>query len=160
MDEQTAAVRRPAAAQTHDRWVFLHPPHGTCTLGCPSYGTCHCGCSRRPKRSAVTYAAGSRFRDRPYVFVPGHHLRVFHPRAGSWSKNGVDVEKIRPLVFWLRERHGSIRAVADLVGMPEATLRGYVYNRKRKHVPGPTAKRIVSAVLAHRRPTDPFDAWE
>jgi len=63
-------------------------------------------------------------------------------------------------VFWLRERHGSIRAVATLLQIPEATIRGYVYNTKRKRVPPETAKRIVSLVLAHRKPTGPLDLWE
>jgi hypothetical protein len=159
MEEQNAVVRRSAPATPEDRWHHLHPPHGTCVVGCPSYGTCHCGCSGRPKQSKVTYADGRCFRNRPYVFVPGHHLRVIHPRAGSWSKNGVDVEKIRPLVFWLRERHGSIRGVADLMGMPESTLRGYAYNTKPKRVPAPNAKRIVALVLAHRRRVDLSDSW-
>ena len=163
MNEPDAALRRvspPASNGTDGPWAFLHPPHGTCVEGCPAFGTCHCGCAGRPKRSAVTYAAGSRYRDRPYVFVPGHHLRVVHPRAGSWSRNGVEVEKIRPLLLWLRERHGSIRAVAAILEVPESTLRGYVYNTKRKRVPAPAAKRIVSVVLAHRRPVDPFETWE
>jgi hypothetical protein len=108
----------------------------------------------------VTFVAGSRYRGEPFVFVPGHHLRVIHPRAGSWSKNGVDVEKIRPLVFWLRDRYGSIRAVAERLDVPESTLRGYVYNTKRKRVPSPAAQRIVNVVLAHRRRAGPFDQWE
>jgi hypothetical protein len=74
----------------------------------------------------VTYAAGNRYRGQPFVFLSGHQLRVAHPRAGTWSKNGVNVERIRPLIFWLRERHGSIRAVAEVVGIRESTLRGYV----------------------------------
>jgi hypothetical protein len=93
------------------------------------------------------------------VFVPGHHLRIAHPRAGSWSRNGVEAEKIRPLVFWLRERYGSIRAVAVALDVPESTLRGYVYT-KRKRVPAPAAKRIASRVLAHGKAVDPFDHWE
>ena len=159
---ENAARGRAAPTPNDDglRWPFLHPRHGTCVEGCPSFGWCHCGCSGRPKISHVTYAAGSRYRDRPYVFVPGHHLRVAHARAGSWSRNGVEFERIRPLVFWLRERYGSMRAVAVALEVPESTLRGYVYNTKRKRVPQPTAKRIVSTVLAHRRVVDPFDRWE
>jgi len=63
-------------------------------------------------------------------------------------------------VFWLRERHRSIRAVATLLQLPEATIRGYVYNTKWKRVPPETATRIVSLVLAHRKPTGPLDLWE
>ena len=121
------------------RWGFPHPTRGTCIVGCRSYGHCHCGCGGRPKRSEVTYVTGSRYRGRPYVFLSGHHLRVVHPRAGTWSKNGVPIERIRPLILWLRERHGSMRAVAELLAMPESTLRGHVYNTKRKRVPPATA---------------------
>ena len=142
------------------RWGFPHATRGTCVVGCHSYGYCHCGCGGRPKRSGVTHASGDRYRDRPFLFVPGHQLRVVHPRAGIWSKNGVPVEKVRPLVLWLRERHGSIRAVAELLGMPESTLRGYVYNRKRKRVPPASAQRIAALVLAHRQPASPLDGWE
>ncbi len=142
------------------RWGFPHPARGTCIVGCRAYGHCHCGCRGRPKRSAVTYVSGSRYRDRPYVFLSGHHLRVVHPRAGTWSRNGVPIEKIRPLILWLRERHGSLRAVASLLEMPESTLRGHVYNTKRKRVPPATAARIVALVLAHRQPANPLDRWE
>ena len=83
-----------------------------------------------------------------------------HPRAGTWSKNGVPIERIRPLILWLRERHGSMRAVAELLAMPESTLRGHVYNTKRKRVPPATAGRIVALVLAHRLPANPLDSWE
>ena len=142
------------------RWGFPHPTRGTCIVGCRSYGHCHCGCGGRPKRSEVTYVTGSRYRGRPYVFLSGHHLRVVHPRAGTWSKNGVPIEKIRPLILWLRERHGSMRAVAELLAVPESTLRGHVYNTKRKRVPPATAGRIVALVLAHRLPANPLDSWE
>ena len=116
-NNENLVVGKPLLAELADTrpgWGYPHAPRGTCLLGCPSYGWCHCGCGTRPKRSEVTYATGSRYRGRPYVFVPGHHLRVVHPRAGMWSKNGVAVEKVRPLVFWLRERHGTMRAVADM----------------------------------------------
>ena len=114
-----------------ERWSFPHPRHGTCIVGCRSYERCHCGCGGRPKRSEVTHIAGSRYRNRPYVFLSGHHVRVRHPRAGIWSRNGVPIERIRPLILWLRERHGSVRAVAELLEMPESTLRGHLYNTKR-----------------------------
>lgn len=87
-------------------------------------------------------------------------MRVAHPHAGIWSRNGVPVERIRPLVFWLRERHGSIRAVATLLRIPEATIRGYVYNTKRKRVPPEAARKIVALVLAHRKSVGLLDVWE
>jgi len=35
--------------------------------------------------------------------------------------------------------------------IPEATIRGYVYNTKRKRVPPEPASRIVALMLAHRK---------
>lgn len=83
-----------------------------------------------------------------------------HPRAGIWSRNGVPIEKIRPLLLWLREQHGTIRAVAILLDMPEGTIRGYVYNAKRKRVPPRSARKITQVVLAHNKPYRPLDMWE
>ena len=113
-----------AAHDESTGWHFIHPPRGTCAPGCSFYGRCHCGCGASPKFSQVTFAPSGRMAGRPFTFVSGHQLRVIHPRAGMWSRNGVPIETIRPLVFWLRDRHGSIRAVAGLLHMPEATLRG------------------------------------
>lgn len=141
-------------------WPFPHPTRGTCVPDCSSYGTCHCGCGARPKLSHITVLSADRVAGRPFTFVSGHQLRVIHPRAGVWSKNGVPIEKIRPLLFWLRERHGSIKAVAILLDTPEATIRGYAYNTKRKRVPPETARKIANLVLAHRRKRRPLDMWE
>jgi hypothetical protein len=96
----------------------------------------------------------------PFTFVPGHQLRVVHPRAGMWSKQGVPVERVRPLIRWLRVQHGSVRAVAEMLNMPESTLRGYLYNAKRKRVPPEAAQRIVALTLAHRKHTRPLELWE
>jgi hypothetical protein len=136
---------------------FSHFTRGTCVPGCTSYGECHCGCGSRPKVSRVSSQREHRVAGRPFTFVPGHQMRVASGRAGMWSRNGVGVERIRPLVFWLRDRHGSIRAVATLLRMPEGTIRGYVYNTKRKRVPPDAAKRIVALVLAHRRRVRPLE---
>lgn len=141
-------------------WSFDHPPRGTCHEGCTMYARCHCGCGQEPRVSKVTYETGDRYRGEPYVFVAGHHIRLFHPRAGAWSRNGVPVEKIRPLLLWLRSRHGSVRATAAILRIPEATVRGYMYNRKRRHVPPDAASAIVSLVLAHRKASDPLSSWE
>jgi hypothetical protein len=141
-------------------WAFLHPSRGTCVSGCRSYGWCHCGCGRRPKRSGVTYALGGRIKGRPYVFVSGHQARVLHPRAGAWSSRGVPVERVRPLLFWLRDQHGSMRIVALLLRMPEATIHGYAYNQKRKRVPPHAAHAIVQLVLLHRRTRSSLATWE
>jgi hypothetical protein len=44
--------------------------------------------------------------------------------------------------------------------MPESTLRGYLYNAKRKRVPPEAAQRIVDLTLAHRRRSRPLELWE
>jgi hypothetical protein len=77
-----------------------------------------------------------------------------------WSKQGVPVERVRPLIRWLRLQHGSVRVVAEMLNMPESTLRGYLYNAKRKRVPPEAAQRIVDLTLAHRRRTRPLELWE
>ena len=152
-----AALLEPCS---NDAWPFLHPPRGTCVPACPSYGRCHCGCGALPKRSRATHPATCRSKGRPFTFVSGHQARVLPARAGTWSRNGVAVEKVRPLLFWLRERHGTMRDVAELLQIPESTVRGYVYNRNRKRVPPESARRIANLVLAHRRRGGPLDLWE
>ncbi len=157
---ETQPLREPPLEPRSAGWTFDHPSHGTCVPDCPSYGTCHCGCGATPKRSAVTSVPWNRHAGHPFTFVPGHQLRVVHPRAGMWSKQGVPVERVRPLIRWLRMQHGSVRAVAELLQMPESTLRGYLYNAKRKRVPPEAAQRIVDLTLAHRRRLRPLELWE
>jgi hypothetical protein len=153
-------TRREGSQNCPPGWRFPHATRGTCVPGCSSYGRCHCGCGARPKLSRITSASADRVAGRPFTFVSGHQLRIIHPRAGIWSRNGVRIEEIRPLLSWLRERHGSVRAVAILLEMPEATVRGYMYNTKRKRVPPQAAKKIAALVLAHRKPMRPLDTWE
>ncbi|HYG73177.1 MAG TPA: hypothetical protein VEC15_12955 [Actinomycetota bacterium] len=151
---------RPRRAHAPPGWAFHHPSHGTCVPSCSSFGRCHCGCGERPKISQATVDEQARVKGRPFTFVSGHQARVKHPRAGIWSRNGVPIETVRPLLLWLRERHGTMRTVAELLAIPEATVRGYVYNRKRKRVPPRTARRIADLVLAHRSRGGPLDRWE
>jgi len=127
---ETQPLREPPLEPRSVGWTFDHPSHGTCVPECSSYGTCHCGCGATPKRSAVTSVPWNRHAGHPFTFVPGHQLRVVHPRAGMWSKQGVPVERVRPLIRWLRLQHGSVRIVAEMLNMPESTLRGYLYNAK------------------------------
>lgn len=106
-------------------------------------------------------AEHDRLKGRPFVFASGHHARVFRRRGGAWTRHGVSADRIRPLVFWLRDRLGSIRAVAEALGMPESTVRGYVYKRRLKRVPPEAAHAVTELVLLHR-PTgaDPLSQWE
>lgn len=160
MSDQPPHVEHEDESRNSSDWLFPHPTRGTCVPDCASYGTCHCGCDARPKLSHVTSLSSHRVTGRPFTFVSGHQMRMIHPRAGMWSKNGVPIEQIRPLLFWLRERQGSIKAVAILLDTPEATIRGYAYNTKRKRVPPHTARRIASLVLAHRKQARLLDMWE
>jgi hypothetical protein len=141
-------------------WPYAHPPIGTCVAGCPSYGRCHCGCSDRPKHSAQTFDRGHRTRGEPSVFCAGHHSRIFPRNAGHWSKNGVPVERVRPLLAWLHERHGTWQAVAELLRMPMSTVKGYANNRNRRRIPPEAAQRISELVLAHRKHRSWLDQWE
>jgi hypothetical protein len=141
-------------------WPYMHPPKGTCVPGCQRYGLCHCGCARRPRVSQVTFAPEHRYADRPFVFVSGHHARVFRRLGAPWSKSGVPVESVRPLLAWLHTRHGTWDAVAELLGIPTSTIKGYANNRKRRSVPPEAARRIQRLVLAHRKRGTLLDRWE
>ena len=139
-------------------WDFDHPPRGTCRPGCPLHGRCHCGCGRSTRISVQTDENG-RHKGMPHVFSAGHHMRLFHPRAGAYRRSGVDVERVRPLIYWLRDRHGSMRAVAESLGMRESTLRGYAYKQRLKRVPPEAALRISRAVTSRLNPQT-WNDWE
>ncbi len=141
-------------------WPFVHAPRGTCIPGCELYGSCHCGCGDAAKLVTLTYERGLRVRGRPSVFRAGHHARVFPRQAGHWSKRGVPVERIRPLLAWLHERHGTWRVVAELAQIPIGTLKGYANNRVRRNIPPEAARRIQRLVLAHRDRPSLLDQWE
>ena len=142
-------------------WPFPHPAKGTCIPGCSRYGHCHCGCDERPKVSGVSFAKDHRSRGRPFVFRSGHQARVLVCAGfGPWSKSGVPVERVRPLLAWLHERHGTWGAVAQLLGMPTSTIKGYANNRRRRSVPPEAARRIQQLVLAHRKRGTVLDWWE
>lgn len=92
----------------------------------------------------------------------GHRARVFITGGGAWTARGVDISRVRPLLVWLRTKHGSVKAVAQLLGMPVSTVRGYMYKSSIQRVPGPAAEAIASSVLAHRsrRPDPLASQWE
>jgi hypothetical protein len=141
----------PGAGVEAVRWSYSHGPRGTCSLGCPVHGRCHCGCGARTSIARTTVAPRAMRANEPFVFKAGHHLRVQHPRAGAFSRDGVDVERVRPLIFWLRDRHGTMRDVADALGIAESTLRGYAYKQGLKRIPSSRARAIAVAVARFRR---------
>lgn len=151
----------PDRATEMPDWPFPHPSRGTCRAGCERYGACHCGCGRATTISVLTDAEHDRFKGRPFVFTSGHHARVFRRHGGAWTKRGVSADRVRPLIFWLRDRLGSIRAVAEALGVPESTVRGYVYKRRLKRVPPEAAHAVSELVLLHRpQSADPLSRWE
>ena len=140
-------------------WTFDHAPRGTCHQRCPLFGRCHCGCGRRTRPTIHDDENLHRRRGMPHVFCSGHHMRIFHPRAGAFVRSGVEIERVRPLIYWLRHRQGSMRAVATLLGVPESTLRGYAYKQSLKRIPPAAAKEIVAAVLTLRQ-ASAWNGWE
>lgn len=147
-------------AQESVLWPYPHPAFGTCVSSCPRYRKCHCGCSKRPRRAGVTFASRQQPAGEPYVFAQGHHVRVHHPRGGPYSRKGIDIENVRPLLFWLREQHGSMRAVAEVLRTPEATIRGYACKQQLQRVPPEAAGAIQRAVLSVRARPLAWNEWE
>jgi hypothetical protein len=141
-------------------WQYTHPPLGTCFDSCAQYGWCHCGCGERPTLAKNTVEDLHRLRGEPFIFRAGHHARVFRRQAGHWSKHGVPVERVRPLLAWLHERHGTWASVAELLQMPKGTIKGYANNSGRRRVPPESARRIQQLVLAHRKRASFLSQWE
>jgi hypothetical protein len=146
--------------RTRTWWPFDHPPGGTCVPDCRSYGRCHCGCGESPTWSPATVEDAGRIRGRPYTFRCGHQARVLlNAGGGAWSKHGIPVGQVRPLLKWLHERHGSWDQVAILLRIPMSTIKGYANNAQRRRVPPEAARRIQQLVLAHRK-RSVLDQWE
>ena len=141
-------------------WAYQHRAGGTCRPACPDRGRCHCGCGEGTQPCAIDRASAGYRKGQPFVFKRGHRARVMTSGRGAWSAKGVEVERVRPLVEWLRSRHGSVRAVAELLDMSPSTLRGYLYKHDIHRVPAPTAAAIASLVLAHRPPRALESGWE
>jgi hypothetical protein len=141
-------------------WGFDHAPRGSCTPGCRLYGRCHCGCGGSPTISVATVTREGRIKGRPFAFMRGHQARVLLRGGGHWSRRGIPVEKVRPLLAWLHDRHGTWGAVAVLLRIPMSTVKGYANNGCRRRVPPEAAKRISELVLAHRTRGTTLDRWE
>jgi hypothetical protein len=150
----------PTSPRTKTWWGYAHPPAGTCTPGCPMYRRCHCGCGGSPTISPATFEPKSRVKGRPYVFRCGHQARVLVRGGGHWSARGIPVEKVRPLLAWLHDRHGTWGKVAMLLRMPVSTVKGYANNSRRRRVPPEAARRIQQLVLTHRARGTALDQWE
>jgi hypothetical protein len=108
----------------------------------------------------ATFQRANRVKGRPFVFRAGHHTRVVPRKGGVWSRNGIPVDRVRPLLVWLHERHGTWSEVAMLLRMPASTIKGYVNNSRRKRIPPEAARRIQQLVLAHRHRGSSLDQWE
>lgn len=141
-------------------WGYTHPPTGTCTPGCRLYGRCHCGCGEPPSLSVATVVMESRVQGRPFAFRRGHQARVLVRGGGHWSRRGIPVCKVRPLLAWLHQRHGTWDEVAALLRMSTSTIKGYANNTRRRRVPPEAARRIQQLVMAHRPRRSVLDQWE
>ena len=134
--------------------VVNHPERGTCVPDCPMYGICHCGCGRATNIADQGNTKRLLVRGRPFAYVHRHapgSNKGGPPKWGGhgcWSKNGVPVEKIRPLADWLWERYGSWGRVAAVTGIPTATLKGW---RGHAMVGPKNARLLIETVLYHRR---------
>ena len=148
------------SSEPDEAWRFDHAPHGTCADTCDSYGTCHCGCSTPPKRATVNDRSRSQARGEPFVFAQGHHVRLFHPRCAPYSRHGIDIDRIRPMLFWLRERLGTMDKVAVRLRLPRSTVRGYAYKQRLKKVPPDAARVIVAEVLRLRDDDRRRQPWD
>jgi hypothetical protein len=111
----------------------------------------------------ASVVAMRRVRGRTYKFRAGHQARVLIRRGGGhWSKRGIPVEQIRPLLAWLHQRHGTWDELALLLRTPTSTIKGYANNSRRRRIPPEAARRIQQLVLAHRprEQASVLDQWE
>jgi hypothetical protein len=110
--------------------------------------------------SVATVASDSRVQGRPFALCRGHQARVLNRGGGHWTRRGVPVGKVRPLLAWLHQRHGTWNEVAALLRMSTSTIKGYANNTRRRNVPPEAARRIQQLVVAHRPHRSVLDQWE
>lgn len=135
---------------------------GTCNdESCELFGFCHDGCGL-PTRDAPQhrfsgrYATRTETKGRPRMYRHGHaptsrvnlegrEVRVLGGEARR--EQHVPVERVVPLVRWLKERHGNLIMVGVLTGVKRRCLSKILHGRQRS-VKTRTAERIVAAVLS------------
>jgi hypothetical protein len=144
---------------------MTHPLRGCCVPECPTYSLCHCMCGERTKFCRSSDWRRGRVRGEPYVFLHNHFTRLVPLAArcrpaAPWSRQGVAIGEVRPLARWLRRKYGGLVHAGEVSGISFATLNSILYNTKHQRVTPATAKKIVEAVLAHRRPHAPWDLYQ
>jgi len=124
---------------------------GTCVPECPWYGTCHCGCGRETR----PYAAHTKQRfTHGLCCINANGHRISQSSPGHWGTHGVDVDRIRPLLAWLREELGTYAAVGTVTSIPAASVSS-IMNKPVKRVSPRTASKVVAGVLALRNRKHP-----
>ncbi len=131
---------------------------GTCIPACPSYGMCHCGeCGLPTKvyghnKGKKTYVYGE-----PCINRNGHHDRVAGTNKGRYSYTTVPIERVRPLVTYLRAYHGGLNrdALAARIGLSVGAMNNLLYDRQSKRVSFEVAAIVVAAVTAVRNHLNP-----
>lgn len=121
----------------------MHPLRGACFPGCPHYGYCHCGCGQQTMIARRTDSRIGTVAKRPKVFVTRHHL------VRPWSKEGIPITWVQPLLELLRHHHGTYRRAAAALGTSDRQVLGW--RRGENPIITPTwAGRIATEVLRIR----------
>lgn len=148
-----------------DSWTYDHPPHGTCTPGCPSFGICHCECGQPSKVAVVNRVDHGRVEvaERPRVWLNGHCEKwrkiLGVQTGGSYTKVGVSVQPYRKKINWLWKLYGkepryggiSSRELAELIHLPYGTINTILYSTQTKKIAPLTAKAIDDFYEQHFR---------
>src|SRR6266540_766368 len=147
-------------------WPYDHPTRGTCVPECPMYGTCHCGCGEATSVARQNDRHRQVARGHHYIFRHSHSLvsrAIWRSMAGNpanWHTYEVPLERVRPLAEFLWHRYG-LEKGADVAGIHFSTLYAVLTARQGKRaVRNQTARKIVNAVLAHRKPGDPLSVFD
>jgi hypothetical protein len=142
-------------------WLFAHPAHGCCFPECWAYSRCHCPCGLPANiyRGQRDYVRGYRPGE-PYVFLGGHRAKYDPQGQGHhpWTRIGVPMERVGPLVDFLVARYGTQLAVSQASGIGQNTLNHW-YRRVYHYAKPDTVLQLTRFVLAHRQPRDPWDQW-
>ena len=116
------------------------------------YGFCHDGCGGRPKISPHNHTAQRQTKGQPNCFLKGHNR---HRVIGAWAKNGVPIDKVRPVAKWLIQIYGTAELEA-LTGISRGTIQSIAYTTGRKRCHPDFARRLHELVKISQRSRDPW----
>jgi hypothetical protein len=143
-----------------------HPLRGTCNdPTCAFHLYCHCGCGEETTVAEYNIARSAYVRGRPRVYRNGHHLAFIPPR-GPWSKRGIPIARVRPLMRKLIEWEAQPRRIgvkgrrtewdlavdrlAGKLGVSQHTVSNILYASRCKWVRPEVAQRVVAVILARQ----------